>query len=396
MKQKISKNMTLGEIAENYPEAIDVLLRYGLNCVGCHIASWETLEEGAAAHGIMDEEFSELLEQLEKLETGADDKTLDLRDIPPFERHNKIFETWNSLNEGESMEVINDHEPKPLYYQFEAEQKGHFEWTYKKQGPKDWIFVIKKLINKDSRKQEIKNLIKQLKTEKDAGRLKEKAKNILKNILPTDLGLIEQEIIREGTTREEMRKLCDIHLEVMGDKLEKADMDIKQGHPIHTLMGEHKIILDFVGKLQEVVEKIEKTKEFANHGELKTLLSISKHLLEADKHHAREEDALFPALKKFGVVEPPMIMEQEHKELKAKKQELHKTIRGYKNFSYREFIKKIKAITEYLGKELSNHISKEDNILYPMAIQVIPKKEWVKIKRECDKIGYCCFTPNRN
>lgn len=326
-------------------------------------------------------------------ENNKTTKTLDLRDIPPFERHGKIFEIWDSLNEGESMEIINDHEPKPLYYQFEAEQKGHFKWTYKKQGPKDWIFVIKKLTNEAGRKQEIKNLIKQLKTEKDTSRLKEKAKDILKNISPTDLGLIEQEIIREGTTREEMRKLCDIHLEVMGDKLEKADMNLKQGHPIHTLMEEHKIILDFVEKLQEVVKKIEKTKGFVNDKELKTLLSIGKHLLEVDKHHTREEDALFPALKRFGVVEPPMIMEQEHEELKAKEQELYKTIQSYKNFSNREFAKRIKTITEYLGKELPNHISKENNILYPMAIQAIPKKEWVKIKKECDKIGYCCFTP---
>ncbi|MDZ4226627.1 MAG: DUF438 domain-containing protein, partial [Candidatus Pacearchaeota archaeon] len=307
MKQKISKDMTLGEIAENYPEAIDVLSRYGLHCIGCHVASWETLEEGAAAHGITGKEFSELLKQLEKLETDADNKTLDLRDMPP----------WDSLNEAD-------------------------------------------------RKQEIKNLIKQLKTEKDASRLKEKAKNILKNISPTDLGLIEQEIIREGTTREEMRKLCDIHLEVMGDKLEKADMNLEQGHPIHTLMEEHEIILDFVEKLQEVAKKIEKTKGFANDEELKTLLSIGKHLLEADKHHTREEDALFPVLKKFGVVEPPMIMEQEHEELRVKEQELYETIRGYKNFSYGEFVERIKAITEYLGKELPNHIFKENNILYPM------------------------------
>lgn len=114
-------------------------------------------------------------------------KTLDLRNMPPFERHSKIFDTWNGLKEEETLRIINDHEPKPLYYQFEAEHKGRFEWNYQKQGPEDWIFTIKKKSDKIDRKQEIKNLIKQLKTEGDVDRLRGKAKAILENISPTDL-----------------------------------------------------------------------------------------------------------------------------------------------------------------------------------------------------------------
>jgi len=72
-------------------------------------------------------------------------KNLDLRNMPPFERHTKIIEMWDSLMEGETLRIINDHEPTPLYYQFEAEQKGQFEWNYEKRGSIDWIFTIKKI-----------------------------------------------------------------------------------------------------------------------------------------------------------------------------------------------------------------------------------------------------------
>src|SRR3989338_10446762 len=123
-------------------------------------------------------------------------KNLDLRNMMPFERHSNIFKMWNSLKEGETLRIINDHEPKPLYYLFEAEHKGQFEWNYEKKGPKDWIFAIKKINKDDIKKQEIKELIKQLKSEKDASELKKKAKSILKNISPTDLAIIEQEIIQ--------------------------------------------------------------------------------------------------------------------------------------------------------------------------------------------------------
>ncbi len=321
-------------------------------------------------------------------------KNLDLRKMIPFERHSKIFEMWNSLKEGETLRIINDHEPKPLYYQFEAEHKGQFEWNYEKQGPKDWIFTIKKIANKIDKKQEIKDLIKQLKTEKDVSRLKEKAKDILKNVSPTDLGLIEQEIIEEGTTRKEMRKLCDVHLEVMKESMGKQEMNLKPGHPIHTLMEEHKMILDFIEKLKEIVKKIDVAKNFDKiHEELEILEHIAEHLVEADKHHQREEEVLFPMLEKFGVTEPPEIMREEHEELKPKKKELYKTAKECKKMSYLEFIRKVKELAEYLIKKLPDHIYKEDNILYPMAVQVIPEKKWKEIKKKCDEIGYCCFTP---
>jgi uncharacterized protein (DUF2249 family) len=70
---------------------------------------------------------------------------LDLREIAPFERHDLIFIKWDSLKPGETLRITNDHDPKPLKYQFEAEYKGHFEWEFEMEGPKDWIFKIKKI-----------------------------------------------------------------------------------------------------------------------------------------------------------------------------------------------------------------------------------------------------------
>ena len=70
---------------------------------------------------------------------------LDLRKIMPFERHELIFQKWDALKPGDTLKIINDHDPKPLHYQFEAEYKGKYEWTYDQQGPKDWAVRIKKV-----------------------------------------------------------------------------------------------------------------------------------------------------------------------------------------------------------------------------------------------------------
>lgn len=71
--------------------------------------------------------------------------TLDLRPMPPFERHEKILQIWGSLKSGAVLKIINDHDPKPLRYQFEVEYKNHYEWEYEQKGPKDWIVNIKRI-----------------------------------------------------------------------------------------------------------------------------------------------------------------------------------------------------------------------------------------------------------
>ncbi len=72
-------------------------------------------------------------------------ETLDLRQMPPFERHQKIFEIWDALQPGETLKIINDHDPKPLHYQFEAEYQGQYSWEYDQEGPKDWMVRIKRI-----------------------------------------------------------------------------------------------------------------------------------------------------------------------------------------------------------------------------------------------------------
>jgi uncharacterized protein (DUF2249 family) len=71
-------------------------------------------------------------------------KELNVSNIVPKERHPLIFRTFDELREGESFILINDHDPKPLYYQFLHERPGHFEWEYIQQGPNDWKVKISK------------------------------------------------------------------------------------------------------------------------------------------------------------------------------------------------------------------------------------------------------------
>jgi len=70
---------------------------------------------------------------------------LELRSVTPFERRDLIFQNWEALKSGETLQITNDHDPQPLRHQFEAQFKNQYEWEYVQKGPKDWIVKIKRV-----------------------------------------------------------------------------------------------------------------------------------------------------------------------------------------------------------------------------------------------------------
>lgn len=68
----------------------------------------------------------------------SNETVLDIRPIPPAQRHPLIFDLFNKLATDESFILVNDHNPKPLYYQFQAELTGQFSWEYVEEGSEAW------------------------------------------------------------------------------------------------------------------------------------------------------------------------------------------------------------------------------------------------------------------
>ena len=67
---------------------------------------------------------------------------IDVRTIPPQQRHAQIFGAFDALAGGEALELVNDHDPRPLYYQFNAQVPGQFAWDYLESGPQLWRVAI--------------------------------------------------------------------------------------------------------------------------------------------------------------------------------------------------------------------------------------------------------------
>lgn len=67
LTKKITKNMKFSEVIMKYPNTIGVMMKYGLHCVGCQAASFETIQQGAKAHGLTDKQLNAMIDEMNKI-----------------------------------------------------------------------------------------------------------------------------------------------------------------------------------------------------------------------------------------------------------------------------------------------------------------------------------------
>lgn len=229
-----------------------------------------------------------------------------------------------------------------------------------------------------NKKELIKEIIRRIHQGEDIKKLKEEFKESLKGLSPKAIAEIEEELIREGMSKEEIQSFCSLHLALFEEEIEKEEILTEPGHPIYILMTEHKLLLKNANEFYQILleNKIDEKLE-----------EIIHHFKDSESHYLREENILFPYLEKHGITQPPAIMWMEHDKIRGIKKEI------YQLWEKRENLNRLKEKAKELFEMLNSHFYKENKILFPTALQVITKEEWQEIRKEFDEIGYCCFTP---
>lgn len=238
-------------------------------------------------------------------------------------------------------------------------------------------------------------IVSRLNAGEDPASVKEEAQELLASIPPEELPFAEEKLIEAGLSPDALKHLCSVHMGMHNDEAGRIKAGLAPGHVIHTLVSEHEMILGFLDELERVNQAAQKTSSYSsNKDEVKKLTHIAEHLIGAEPHHKREEDVFFPEVEKRGVFGPPQVMRMEHEDLRRRKHDLKELSESAEQMDFNTFKKRLDTISRFIVPTLRDHIFKENNILYPMALQVIQEKNiWDKMKTECDKIGYCCFTP---
>ncbi len=174
---------------------------------------------------------------------------------------------------------------------------------------------------------------------------------------------------------------------------ENLTNQLQTGHPIHILMEEHKLLLEFGEKFKAVIAELTGEDLVGKNEKLKHLEHILHHFKESESHYLREENVLFPYIEKHGLTGPPQAMWLEHDIIRGIKKEIYKVYENRSQTVFSIFLDNLKSKAEELQQILSSHFEKENNVLFPASLRLITEEEWEKIKVEFNEIGYCCFTP---
>ncbi len=242
------------------------------------------------------------------------------------------------------------------------------------------------LRNFDDKREKLKELLKKLHDGAALKEVKEEAKDLLKGLTPMDVIQIEQALINEGFSETEIQELCDVHMEVFGEALAKTSLQLPDWHPLTILMKEHNHTVSF---LTSAYEKLSKSESY----ESAVLIAgeVVEFLMDSGSHYDREENVLFPEIQKRGIVEPPKIMWKEHDQIRDMKKVIYRIYSDLKRDGSKmeEFKMSLVALIE----TISSHFLKENEVLFPASLKVIPSEMWKDLRKEFDDIGYCCYQP---
>ncbi|MFX1598817.1 MAG: DUF438 domain-containing protein, partial [Promethearchaeota archaeon] len=219
----------------------------------------------------------------------------------------------------------------------------------------------------ENKKKMLKELIKDLHAGVGIEEAKKKFKDILEETGPSDISKVEEELISEGVPAEDIRRLCDVHLAVFKESLEKQEMVVPPGHPIYILLAEHKYVKGVVEELLLILPRIKRAK-VPSEMEFEKIEELVAHLREYEKHKVREENSLFPYLEKHGIAQPPAIMWAEHNEQREHIKTVTRILKGKGNIDFQELRTKILLSLETLARHIPAHFYKEENILFPTSL----------------------------
>lgn len=198
-----------------------------------------------------------------------------------------------------------------------------------------------------------------------------------------------QRDILEGTglSECEFQRLSASHMSILKGKIKEAiHPEDEPGHPIHTFKLENREIEKVIKSRVEV--HLEEFKENDSTDNVYKLLEDCNLLLDIDKHFNRKEHLIFPYLEKYGIYGPSTNMWRIDDFIRDAIKDAKRKLENYNGDK-----KAIIDVVEFYAIQITEMIYREENILFPMALNKFTEDEWIKIAHESDEIGFCLTEP---
>lgn len=251
--------------------------------------------------------------------------------------------------------------------------------------------------NQRQRRETLKQIILDIHQNKNPQELKDRFRNLLSDVGATEIAALEQELIQEGLPTEEIKSLCDIHVSVFQDSLDKQPKSQELGgHPIHTFRKENQAITQVVQAIRPILEQIlQKSPDINSEAKLKDWNSLHKQLLEIEKHYSRKENILFAYLEKHGVSGPPKVMWAIQDDIRAQLKQISQGISNPQVGS-NDLTELIQTTALPALQAIEDLIYKEENIMFPMSMETLTEGEWAAVAEQSGEIGYTLVEPDHD
>jgi DUF438 domain-containing protein len=234
----------------------------------------------------------------------------------------------------------------------------------------------------------LKEIILDLHAGVDLDEAKRRFADAVKDVDHAEIAALEQQLIKEGLPESEVKRLCDVHVALFKDSLEreqerrKVTLKVPSGHPVHTFRAENEALGRIVEEMRATLSQLTGP-DGLDEARLKALRAALARLSEVERHYLRKENQLFPALEARGFEGPTKVMWALHDDLRA----LLK--------SFRALLEQAEPDPQALKEEgerflvmLSDLIYKEEHILFPTALDLLDEQDWVRIRQGEDDVGY--------
>ena len=243
--------------------------------------------------------------------------------------------------------------------------------------------------NASQRKDKIKKALKRIHDGEAYEDVKQEFADVLSTATAQEISDIEQTLIEEGMSVEDIQYLCDVHVAMFRESLDhQPPPEMMPGHPVYTFRAENELVVFVLNDTKQTLHKMHKNQSETLALKLKDNL---KKLKEFDVHYLRKENLLFPYLEKVNFSGPSSVMWGIHDDIRKGWKAMLGEIEVGADVSKESMEKLQREFTE-LENTMREMVYKEERILFPAAIDRLPEENWVAIHAQEPDFGYSYVT----
>nr|WP_319401268.1 DUF438 domain-containing protein [uncultured Carboxylicivirga sp.] len=253
---------------------------------------------------------------------------------------------------------------------------------------------MSELINNSKyRKERLKELILKLHEGESAEAVKKELVETLKNIPYGEVVEVEQELMQEGLPEEEVLKLCDVHGSVLEGNVDLSGAkDIPDGHPVDVFKNENIELKKVAEKAKTLLKALSAVDDSEFQQFIFGLQGVFNQLMDVDKHYLRKEYLVFPHLEKNEITGPPKVMWGKHDEIREQLKGCIEVL-NTKNITKTDLVDSLDLLFFPTLQAVIDMVQKEEEILFPMSMDVLTTEDWWSIHKQTLEFGFCLYDP---